>query len=37
MDQEHGGREALFLIGSVLAFTLIIFTGSFAVATLLAF
>ena len=36
MDNEHGGREALFLIGSVLAFTLTVFAGSFAMGALVA-
>ena len=36
MSNEHGGREALLLIGSVLAFTLTVFGGSFAMGALLA-
>ena len=32
MDTQHGGREAIFLIGAALALTLTIFVGSFVVA-----
>jgi hypothetical protein len=37
VENQYGGREALVLIGTVLAFTLTVFTASFAVAALWAF